>query len=103
MLSHMRKGGKQAFVLDFISFGINFLLFADIVNLREIMFPTDSTGSTYFPQVFRPTGTHSLTHSLTHNLHKALRALTKAYKVCCSLFRFVVFKLALILLLVILF
>lgn len=40
-------------------FGLNFLLFADILNLNDIMFPTDSAGSTYFPPILRPTGTHS--------------------------------------------
>jgi len=29
---------------------------SDILNYNDIMFPTDSTGSTYFPQIFRSTG-----------------------------------------------
>lgn len=44
---------------------------ADIVNYNDIMFPTDSTGSTYFPPVFRPTGiiTHIYFHFNTFYLN----------------------------------
>lgn len=31
-------------------------IFPDILNYNDIMFPTDSTGSTYFPPIFRPKG-----------------------------------------------
>lgn len=32
------------------------IVFTDILNYHNILFPTDSTGSTFFPPVFRPTG-----------------------------------------------
>ena len=46
------------FSFPFFSFYFFIIIFTDILNYNNIMFPTDATGSTFFPPVFRPTGTH---------------------------------------------
>lgn len=41
----------------FILRSVSAFRFTDIDSYKNILFPTDSTGSTFFPPVFRPTGT----------------------------------------------
>lgn len=62
---------------------VSFLIvFADILNYHNILFPIDSSGSTFFPPVFRPTGIsftfipmfnlHILSNSHSSSLHATL-------------------------------
>lgn len=64
------------FFFFFCSFFSGLFSFSDIINYNDIMFPTDSTGSTYFPPIFRPTGIFYYFHHFVFSIYLFYNILT---------------------------